>query len=150
MLQSTSSCLHTAYSHTSISHAYPSLTTTYTYYKFPRFISPCSHVIILPCLTFPSFISTYSHVSHSQVSCLHAPMSHTPKFHFHILPCLWLPHLILPCPHTPMSHSPIPQEFGIVKVSHLTKLRTGIQALNPSLHSGPGAIKRARQFRETR
>lgn len=41
-------------------------------------------------------------------------------------------------------------DMGIVKLVHLTKLRTGIQALNPSLHSTPGASKRSKQFRDTR
>ncbi|CAI8017438.1 Diacylglycerol kinase eta [Geodia barretti] len=41
-------------------------------------------------------------------------------------------------------------ELGFTKVGHMTKLRSGIQTLNPTLNSRQGATKRARQFRETR
>ena len=116
--------------------------------SFPMYIilsSPRIH--ILPCLNISFPIHTYSvlHSLYSHISVLHSPYSHVSILSYSI-PHTSFPHILYCCD----SHTSVLQELGFTKVGHMTKLRTGIQTLNPTVHSGQGATKRARQFRDTR
>ena len=89
-----------------------------------------------------------SHVTYAIIPCTHAHIySHSPMSHTTIFPCACVSFLFS---HVSCCRIPILQDLGITKGGHLAKLRSGIQALSPSLYARSGATKRPKRLRETR